>query len=232
MNNSRQHAVQWSLNFRASPGRSLAGADGLHAIRSSSNSVGLRTTIVQKGTMASFTAIDRTDDQRAWQALVLRLAEGDEQALAQLYDSTNRIVYGLALRILGDPSSAEDVTMEVYLQVWRTAKSYDPRRGTVSSWLVTLVRSRAIDCLRSRKARRAELEDNVDDMVSLSDSRSSPESATVEAGRSRIVRKAMADLPSDQRKAIELAGWRAIHRGRPGQGPGQHARIRSRPDAG
>jgi RNA polymerase sigma-70 factor (ECF subfamily) len=61
--------------------------------------------------------------------LVARLACGDENALAELYDRTNRIVYGLALRILGDPSTAEDITMEVYLQVWRTAADYNPQRG-------------------------------------------------------------------------------------------------------
>jgi RNA polymerase sigma-70 factor, ECF subfamily len=137
--------------------------------------------------------------------LVARLADGDEDALARLYDSTNRIVYGLALRILGEPSSAEEVAMEVYLQVWRTAESYDPQRGTVLSWLVTLVRSRSIDGLRRRKARRAELEDNVDDVVQLSDSRPSPERVVVDSGRARMLAKAMANLSPDQREAIELA---------------------------
>jgi RNA polymerase sigma-70 factor, ECF subfamily len=159
----------------------------------------------QKVAVASSSAIDRSDNERESRALVARLAGGDEHALARLYDNTSRIVYGLALRILGDPSSAEDVTMDVYLQVWRTAGSYDPERGTVLSWLVTLVRSRAIDCLRSRKARRADLEENVDNVANLSDSRPGPEMASVEIGRSRIVRNAMAQLSPDQREAIELA---------------------------
>ncbi len=160
---------------------------------------------VQKAAVKSFTAIDWSESERESKALVARLAGGDERALADLYDSTNRIVYGLALRILGDPSLAEDVAMEVYLQVWRTAESYDSQRGTVSSWLVTLTRSRAIDYLRRRKTRRAELEENVDEVVNLRDSRPSPESASVEAGRSRIVQRALADLSPDQRQAIELA---------------------------
>jgi RNA polymerase sigma-70 factor (ECF subfamily) len=109
------------------------------------------------------------------------------------------------LRILSDPSSAEEVTMEVYLQLWRTAESYDPKRGSVLSWLVTLVRSRSIDCLRSRKSRRGELLESIDEVANLRDSRPDPELASLEDGRSRIVQKAMAQLPPDQREAIELA---------------------------
>jgi RNA polymerase sigma-70 factor, ECF subfamily len=174
-------------------------------IRNRTSGFDLPVCTLQKESVASLPAVDWSDNQREWQALVASLAGGDECALARLYDNTNRIVYGLALRILGDPSSAEDVTMEVYLQVWRTAESYEPQRGTVTSWLVTLVRSRAIDCLRARKARRADLAENVDEVANLRDSRPGPELASLEAGRSRIVQKAMADLSPDQREAIELA---------------------------
>ena len=160
---------------------------------------------VQKVAVEASSAFERSDSGPALGGLVTRLAAGDECAFAQLYDRTNRIVYGLALRILGDSSSAEDITMEVYLQVWRTASRYDPQRGTVTSWLVVLVRSRALDFLRSRKARRADLEENVDDVPNLRDSRPTPELDSVAAGRSRIVQKAMADLAADQRDAIELA---------------------------
>jgi len=86
-------------------------------------------------------AVERPDNESPWGELVARLVGGDENALAEFYDRTNRIAYGLALRILGDHSTAEDVTMEVYLQVWRNAAHYDPQRGSVLSWLVTLVRS-------------------------------------------------------------------------------------------
>jgi len=147
----------------------------------------------------------RSDSERDAEALLARMRDGDEQALADLYDGTNRVVYGLALRILGEPSAAEDVAMDVYMQVWRTAGSYESDRGTVLTWLATLVRSRAIDSLRRRKARRAELEDNVDEVINLSDTRFCPELASLEIGRSRIVRKAIDQLAPDQREAIELA---------------------------
>lgn len=187
------------------PWANISRADSILSIRNRSNGSGSPVCTVQKAAVASLTATDRSDNERAWEALVARLARGDEHALAQLYDSTNRLVYGMALRILSDPWTAEDISIEVYMQVWRTSGSYDPQRGTVSSWLVTLVRSRAIDCLRSRKARRAELEENVDEVTNLRDSRPGPELASVEAGRSRAVQKALADISPDQREAIELA---------------------------
>ena len=95
--------------------------------------------------------------------------------------------------------------LEVYLQVWRTAQSFDAARGTVSSWLVTLVRSRAIDWLRSRQARRANLSQPLDDALILRDHRPDPEQVNQEADRARFIREAMAGLAPEQRKAIELA---------------------------
>jgi RNA polymerase sigma-70 factor (ECF subfamily) len=86
--------------------------------------------------MATHPIVDRSEGERLWSALMVQVAEGDEHALTRLYDGTNRTVYGLALRILGDSSAAEDVTLEVYLQVWRMAKTYDPKRGAVSSGLL------------------------------------------------------------------------------------------------
>ena len=113
-------------------------------------------------------------------------------------------MFGLCLRIVKDPSAAEDITLEAYLQVWRTAGSYDPVRGTVSAWLLTVVRSRAIDWLRARKSRRADMEQDLDEVFELQDLRPSPERSSIEAGRRRIIQDAMAELPDEQRRAIEL----------------------------
>jgi RNA polymerase sigma-70 factor, ECF subfamily len=71
-------------------------------------------------------------------ALVVRAAKGDQTALAALYDETSALVYGLALRILRDQHAAEDVTIDVYAQVYRQVSSYDATRGTPSAWLMTL----------------------------------------------------------------------------------------------
>ena len=150
-------------------------------------------------------AINWAGDDCDLRALVAEVARGDERSLAQFYDRTSRVVYGLALRVTREASWAEDITLEVYAQVWRTAERYDPARGTVSAWLVTLVRSRAIDWLRSRRARNREFEDALDQAVHLKDARPNPEVATIEAGRAQLVRRAMAELPEEQRRLIELA---------------------------
>ena len=140
-----------------------------------------------------------------WAAVMGQVAKKDEAALAQLYDGTSKIVYAMALRVLRDPSAAEDITIDVYLQVWRNAASYDSLRGEVVPWLATLTRSRAIDHLRARKARRAEFEDSVDEIADLRDSRPSPEVDCMAARQARLVRTAVGDLSPEQREPIELA---------------------------
>src|SRR5262245_24816980 len=74
-------------------------------------------------------------------SLVQRVAKGDQSALTSLYDSTNRLVYGLILRVLGDNSTAEEVLLDVYTQVWRQAGTYDTGRGSPLAWLTTIARS-------------------------------------------------------------------------------------------
>jgi RNA polymerase sigma-70 factor (ECF subfamily) len=92
-------------------------------------------------------------DQSSWPSYLKGCAAGDQAAFALLYDATRRLVYSIALRILGEPADAEEVTMDVYMQVWRSAKEYTELRGSVSAWLVLLTRSRSIDRLRSRASR-------------------------------------------------------------------------------
>lgn len=144
------------------------------------------------------------EHERLAASLIAKVAAGDERALGQIYDTTSRIVYGLCLRIVKDPSAAEDITLEAYLQLWRTAPNYDPLRGTVTAWLLTVARSRAIDWLRARKSRRADLEQNLDDVFDLQDKRPTPEHTSIDSSRNRIIRDVMAELPAEQRRAIEL----------------------------
>ena len=80
--------------------------------------------------------------------LVARVAVGDEGGLGELYDATSRLVYSLVLRIVSDAATADEVTLDVYKQVWRQASRYDESRGGPLAWLTTIARSRALDRLR------------------------------------------------------------------------------------
>jgi len=135
--------------------------------------------------------------------LIRAVAEGDQQALAALYDATSRIVYGLLLRILSDASAAEEVLLDVYTQVWRQAGAYSPARGTSLAWLTTIARSRAID--RLRRGRQEQQRTEPLEEATLGAIGESAEEE-VRAGEVRaIVRAALDALAPEQREVIELA---------------------------
>ena len=88
------------------------------------------------------------------EALLAQMALGDEPALAELYDRFGRVAYALAVRVLRDQTLAEDAVQDAFLGAWRTAAAFDPARGTVSTWLMTLVHRRAVDLVRREERRR------------------------------------------------------------------------------
>lgn len=136
--------------------------------------------------------------------LIARCARGDQAALARLYDATAAMVNGLALRILGDRGGAEEITGDVYLQVWRSAASYDARRGSPVAWLLTIARTRAIDRLRATASDRRQTAP-LELGLAASTSEPGPEEASSLAQRGRRVRAALERLSREQREAIELA---------------------------
>jgi RNA polymerase sigma-70 factor, ECF subfamily len=129
------------------------------------------------------------------------MARGAEDALAELYDRFGGVAYGVALRILRDPALAQDAVQDAFLAAWRTAAAFDPARGNASTWLLTLVHRRAVDLVRREERRRADV---LDESAPAASGDSTDEAAEVRAQR-RAVQAALAQLPADQREALELA---------------------------
>jgi RNA polymerase sigma-70 factor (ECF subfamily) len=137
------------------------------------------------------------------EALLRRMAAGDQSAMAELYDQTHQMVYGLALRILAEPTAAEDVMVDVYTQLWRQVSEYDGGRGSPSAWLMTMTRSRAID------ARRARLRNPASEPLEAAGEPAAdgpgPEALSVAAERHRFVHGALVHLNAELRQLIDLA---------------------------
>jgi RNA polymerase sigma factor (sigma-70 family) len=136
------------------------------------------------------------------EALVALVARGDEGALAELYDRTGRIAYGLAFRVLRDERLAEDAVQEAFLGLWRTAAGFRPERAKASTWILTLVHRRAVDLVRREERRRTDPLD--DDTRDAATSESAEDAAWIGFERDRI-QGALRELPDTQREAIELA---------------------------
>lgn len=130
-------------------------------------------------------------------------ARGDDAAFARLYDATAARVHGLVLRVVRDPAQAEEVTQEVFLEVWRTASRFDAGRGSAVSWLLTIAHRRAVDRVRAAEAAgRNETTYHQQNPAVDHDQTAEAAEASLEARR---VRDALDALTSVQREALELA---------------------------
>jgi RNA polymerase sigma-70 factor, ECF subfamily len=142
-------------------------------------------------------------------AAVQRMARGDHDALADLYDRHSRLLYSLALRIVRLQADAEDVLQEVFAQVWRQASRYETNRGTVIGWLVTLTRSRALDTLRRGRA-RPQATDGEPRAQEVPDMSPGIDLTLVSAEQASAVRTALEALPDNQRVPLELAYYEGL----------------------
>lgn len=134
----------------------------------------------------------------------------EEQALGILYDRWAPLVHSLVVHLLEDASEAEDVVEETFWQAWRQASRYDPSRGSVSTWLVTIARSRALDRARGRKRRKEESLTQLGQNDAASVTRAGADAANPHehaeaADRRNAVIKALCTLPEEQREALQLA---------------------------
>lgn len=140
--------------------------------------------------------------------LLVRMAVGDQAALSAFYDLTLGKVYGLALRITGQPDAAEDVAAEVYFQVWRQSAAYDPERGAVLAWLLTICRTRALDARRRRDP--AEPHPDPDVLRAEPPSQPGPPDILETLDANRSLHAALLRLSREQRQIIALAYFRDL----------------------
>lgn len=135
--------------------------------------------------------------------LISFVEAGDAEAFATLYDRHSRAAYSLAYRMMGERQAAEDLAQDAFLKVWRGVGSYRAERGSVRTWILSIVHNRGIDQLRSHASRR-----RTQDKIEATAPRAQPSEAFAETWRNSQrdqVREAMGTLPSEQLKILELA---------------------------
>jgi RNA polymerase sigma-70 factor, ECF subfamily len=134
--------------------------------------------------------------------LVLAMARGDQSALSELYDRYAFLLLGIGIRIVKDRREAEDLLHDVFLEAWRSAKDFDPKRGRVRTWLTIRMRSRALDLQKSARVSRNAGDDGLDAIADDVDASAAPDHARVRA--------VLGELPADQREVIELAYFHGL----------------------
>jgi RNA polymerase sigma-70 factor (ECF subfamily) len=141
--------------------------------------------------------------------LVVRVANGDVRAFEAIYDRYGTQVFGLAMRVTGRTRAAEEATQDAFLILWRTADRYDIDRGTLKTWLLSIVRNQSIDWLRreARHDRELEIDDALVGRLEAAE-RTEDEVATRE--ESRHTRELLVTLPTEQRQVIELAYFKGL----------------------
>jgi RNA polymerase sigma factor (sigma-70 family) len=146
-------------------------------------------------------------------------AAGDASALKRLYDATASRLYGVALQVLRDADLAQDAMQEAYLQIWRNAADYRASLSPPMAWLGLIVRSRALDLLRRRKAARADKtvslhredgDDGPDLMEALADGEAGPEQRLQQSQLAQSLHHCLAKLERKQREVVALAYFREL----------------------
>jgi RNA polymerase sigma factor (sigma-70 family) len=147
----------------------------------------------------------RSDDGPSDEVLLFGLGHGDPEAGITLVRRYQGRVYGLAHSIVGNSTQAEEVAQEALIRAWRHAHSYDPRRGSVSTWVLTITRNLAVDTLRRKGAQPADPRAAI--FLDQPAHESMPEDAAIVTDETIRVRTALSRLPSEQRRALLLAAF-------------------------
>ena len=173
------------------------------AVSQADDFVRARTRTRMSGTSPLPPADHRAEDDAR---LVRRMAAGDKTALAELYDRFSRPLYATALRIVTDPAEAQDLVHDAFIALWEKAAVFEAERGSAFAWAVTLVRHRAIDRVRSRRRRGELLAASFPADLGYDENADNSADASAALGdRASAVRAAVASLPTEQKRALELA---------------------------
>jgi RNA polymerase sigma-70 factor (ECF subfamily) len=148
-------------------------------------------------------SVEVTAESQIAVQLIKRAADNDREAFGQLYDRFSSMVFTLAVRMLKTRSDAEDLLQEVFVQVWRQAANYDEERGSPEAWIVNMARSRALDKIRS--IRRTEKNIVLADDPAQARSTDNVESSAIDLEVRLTMNSALANLPENQRRVLELA---------------------------
>ena len=149
---------------------------------------------------------DRTDED-----LIDQIADARPEAVQALYRRHGGLVYGMALKIVGDPEAAEEVTQDVFQRVWEKAATYRSEKARVITWLMRITRNRSIDVLRRGTSRGSHEQGTWDDLAGMPDPAAADPGESAEyASRQAQVRVALGALPEDQRTALALAFFQGL----------------------
>jgi RNA polymerase sigma-70 factor, ECF subfamily len=146
--------------------------------------------------------------------LIARAADGDDRAMADLYDRYGQVLYAVAYRIVGQRADAEEVVLDSFAQAWREAARFEAGRGSVAAWLTTIARSRALDLVRARSRRdritATAAAERPETPPAMGRWRADPSSGVEHAERRTQVQLALESLSPPQRRAIELAFFEGL----------------------
>ncbi|MGA2764138.1 MAG: sigma-70 family RNA polymerase sigma factor [Spirochaetia bacterium] len=138
--------------------------------------------------------------------LMRRMVRGETQALRELYARHGRLVYGLALRIVGDQEAAQEITQDVFLRAWEKADTYRREKALVRTWLARITRNRAIDLLRRRASRETRARDAWEEMKNaVAEGQPDPASPVEREDQRARIGRAILSLPEEQRSVLALA---------------------------
>ncbi|HEV7400954.1 MAG TPA: sigma-70 family RNA polymerase sigma factor [Solirubrobacterales bacterium] len=144
-------------------------------------------------------------ERLADEELMPRIGEKDPDAFEVFYDRHGGVAYSLAYRIVGERGAAEDVVQEAFISIWRSGARYDRGRGSVRSWMLGIVRNRAIDFLRSKAGRAPKLDFDDDAVLEHRPAAELTDAEALRRETTHELRGALGELPGEQSKVIELA---------------------------